>query len=599
MLEKLKNLKKENLYLIIALTVGIFMVFFNPPFAGVPDEGAHYSKLLSVANGYFRCNGQNVVSRDANNLPDEIKPVKIEGVGERMSLSKIKKALLEKDSGEMQTISGSGCSFIPFAFVASSVGLDIGRLLHLSPLADFYLARLCNLLFAVFAIYWAIRIIPFGKTILFLLALLPMTVQQLSSVSYDSFHIAFIFLFIAYVLKLAYGNEDKINRKEIVWLALLSLIALNAKPGYFLLSGLIFLLPAGKFVNKKEYWTSVVSFLALNIGAVLLAQSFFAGGSSNFRNGVNPDMQLSLILHAPWRFAWVIFNSLYNDILFYFETFIFKPGWLNDSLPSLWYIFMLIGLIVLIKNEDEDVLLAKKQRWIMLAVFLANLSAVFLGLYLLWSKVGGDKVQGTQGRYFLSTFPLLIFVFYKSKFSLRMNWIKKNRNLAVLIFMLVAFFFAIQSVYEIYYDKAGSGNKYAYDKFLTREQVQSAQTVEVKKDFQQTFRATRDNLIGIKIYVPKGFVDEQKIEFYLKDENCLKIIGKKSIIQKSLEISSFDVTFPMVAKSKGNNYCVSTEISSEKNLKISLSPVDYPNGKLILDGAQQSNDLAFYITYKN
>lgn len=599
MLEKLKNLKKENLYLIIALTIGIFMVFFNPPFAGVPDEGAHYFKLLSVANGYLRCSGQSIVSKDAANLPDEIKPVKIEGVGERMSLGKIKKAFLEKDSGETQVINNSGCSFIPVAFVASAIGTDIGRILHLSPLANFYLSRLFNLLVAVFIIYWAIKIIPFGKTILFLIALLPMTVQQLSSVSYDSLHISSILLFIAYVLKLAYGNKNKITRKEVIWLIILSLVALNTKPGYILLSGLIFLLPINKFANKKEYWVNIAFFILLNLGAVLLAQNFFAGGSSDFRNGVNPSSQLSLILHAPWHFVWVIINSLYKDFFFYFETTLFKPGWLDHSLPVLWYIFMLLGLIVIIRNEDEDVLLTKKQRVVMFVIFLANLSVVFLGLYLLWSKVGGDKVQGVQGRYFLSTLPLLLLVFYKSNFSLKFESIKKNRNLAVIVFMIIVFFFAIQSLYGMYYDKTGAGNKYAYDKFLTREQVRTAETIEANKNFQQTFRATKDNLIGVKVYIPKEFVEGQAIDFYLKDENCSNIIRKKSVVQEGSEISSFNVTFAMVLKSKNKNYCLSANITSGKSLKISLSPVEYADGALTLDDVAQSKDLAFYITYKN
>ena len=181
--EKLKNLKKENLYLIIALTIGIFMVFFNPPFAGVPDEGAHFFKAWSVANGYLRCTGHDAIPKSAANLPDEIKPINIEGVGDRISLGKIKKALFEKDSKSTQVIGGSVCTVVPFGYISQAVGLNIGRLLHLSPLMNFYLARLLNLLVAILIIYWAIRIIPFGKTILLLMALLPMTVQQLSSLN--------------------------------------------------------------------------------------------------------------------------------------------------------------------------------------------------------------------------------------------------------------------------------------------------------------------------------------------------------------------------------------------------------------------------------
>lgn len=53
MKNKLKKFfaKKENLYLVIALLFGLGMTFFNPPFEGVPDEGAHFFRAWGVSQG--------------------------------------------------------------------------------------------------------------------------------------------------------------------------------------------------------------------------------------------------------------------------------------------------------------------------------------------------------------------------------------------------------------------------------------------------------------------------------------------------------------------------------------------------------------------
>ena len=272
---------------------------------------------------------------------------------------------------------------------------------------------------------------------------------------------------------------------------------------------------------------------------------------------------------------------------------------MDYSLPLFLYIFMLLGLTMLIKNEDEQINITKKQRWILFLVFSASLSLVFLSMYLIWSKIGGDKVQGVQGRYFISIFPLLILAFYKSKFSINFDFIKKNKNAAVIIFMAVSFFFVFLSMFGIYYEKTGAGNKYSYDKFLTRAQVQAAQTTEAKKSFQQTFHSTKDGLTGIKVYIKKEFIEGQNITFYLKDKECDTIIRKKTVTEDGVELSSLDVNFGVVSDSQDKDYCLSAEINSEKSLSVSLSPVDYPEGNFVLDGISQEKDLAFYITYKN
>jgi len=450
----LRDIKIENIYLAAALTFGLLFVFINPPFTGVPDEGAHFFKAWSVANGQLKCTGHDAIPKTAAELPDKIQPVKIQKIdGKKISGSKMKDALLAKDSGETQMIGGIICGAVPFGYISPAIGLNIGRLLHFSPLLDFYLARLFNLLLAVFLTYWAIRIIPFGKIIFLLVALLPITIQQFASLSYDALHISLIFLFTAYILKIAVSKETKITKKEIIILLLLSFVGLNVKTGYFALSLLAFIIPASKFENRKQYWVFMTGIVALNIAAFFAIGRIFSDIGA-LAKGVDPQAQLQHVISNPVAFAYLAGKTLYKKIIFFVETFIYKPGWMDYSLSYLFYLLTIFGMIIFARNEEEKVELDKKQRLILLGVFLAVFFMAFLSLYMVWNKAGSDNtIAGMQGRYFLSIFPLFILSFYKSKFSFKFEFVKKHTRELLVIFYVIIFIFVFQKIYSVYYDK--------------------------------------------------------------------------------------------------------------------------------------------------
>jgi uncharacterized membrane protein len=454
--EKLKNLKKENIYLALALIFGLAVAIFNPPFDGVPDEHAHYWKAWSVAEGNLVCHPDNQIPKSAIELPDNILKVSVPGSSKKIVFNGLLVKLVEKDSGEMATGGSAICGATPLGYIPQAIGLKIGQTLHLSALADFYLARLLNLLASILLVYWAIRIIPFGKIVLLLIGLLPMTIQQFSSLSYDSLHIASTFLFIAYVLKLACEKDARLSGRQIITLLVIALFGFNVKTGYFLLSFLVFILPVGKFKDKKQYWLFTIGFVLINTIIFLGLYKYFQGSgdaAAQSESAINASRQMAYVLNHPVDFFSVLFNQVYDKFNFYMETFLFKSGWLKNDMPQIWYVFVMIGMFLLARNEKETIELTKKQRFIFLFVFLMNFVLVYLGLYLAWTKVSFDKISGVQGRYFLGIFPLLLLFFYKSGFSFKFEFIRKHIQACIIIFFLAAFLFVFQNIYEIYYDK--------------------------------------------------------------------------------------------------------------------------------------------------
>jgi uncharacterized membrane protein len=141
------------------------------------------------------------------------------------------------------------------------------------------------------------------------------------------------------------------------------------------------------------------------------------------------------------------------DVRFYLETFLFKPGWLRYSLPPWWYLCLLAGMFVLLRNEVEEVPLSRRQRFVLLGTFLANFLVVFFSMYVNWTKVGQGRIEGVQGRYLLGIAPLALLFFYKARFSYRHESIRRHLAAVALWFYLAVFGVVFVYTYKIYYEK--------------------------------------------------------------------------------------------------------------------------------------------------
>ena len=88
-------------------------------------------------------------------------------------------------------------------YLPAVLGMTLGRLLHLGTVPMLLLARWCSLLFFAVMTYLGMKKLPFGKTTLFLLAILPMNLQQCTSFSYDAVITGVSFRYICWCISLA------------------------------------------------------------------------------------------------------------------------------------------------------------------------------------------------------------------------------------------------------------------------------------------------------------------------------------------------------------------------------------------------------------
>lgn len=595
--------KKEKIFLFLAIPLGLVMVFLIPPFE-VPDEWAHYYKSWEISEGQFYCskkeNEKNKIPLKATELPAKISAIQKKDLkfkkgdsSEIIKISKEKpnyKEKIEVDKGVL-----CGASF--FGFLPQAFGLKISKLLNFSLVEGFYFGRIMALLSSVVIIFYAIKIAPFGKNIFLMVSLLPMTVQQLASFSYDALHISLVLFFIAYILKASQEESLLLSNRKIVIIFLLSIIALNIKFGYFLLSLLIFMIPVEKFKTMKKYLIITFSFVLVNGLSFFMFYKIFQPPLI-WKDGVTiVNEQINFVLSYPLKFIMAVFTSINDHLYYYFESSIGIPGHFTKSFPGLLYLLIFLGLFIFISKskENRSNLFNLKQRLVILVSFLSTFFLIFFVLYLNWTPVSAYKVDGVQGRYLLSILPLLILFFYKIKIK------KEILNKGVFLFWIIAYLFVFSFVFQLYWGVAKiekeSEKLMIFEKETTRNKSNLLELKSEDAILKQTFFSPKDDLQGIRLYFSKE-KSSGHLSIYLKDEICERIL-RATKIDMATKKEKEDILFGIIPNSKNKKYCIEIIPEIEEHIDLILvSGHYYEKGFLLENNVELDKDLRFDILYE-
>jgi uncharacterized membrane protein len=259
----------EHAFAGISCIFGLILLIITPPFM-VPDEAAHFYRSYQVAEfNVFRFN---------NDVPSAL--VDFAAKCDRMRFSTHEKTT-KTEILSMADIKLSAHNKIPVetpeytvTYLPQALGIFIGKLLHLNPLWLLYLGRFFNLMVSVLFVFLAIRSTPVLKWLFFLLGIMPMTLYQFSSLSYDALTISLSFLLISAILSQAFSNEDRIGTKQLLVLFLLTGLLAAAKPPYFIIAGAFLVIPVRKLGSRRRY---ALTFIALISTALVLSQVSVSG----------------------------------------------------------------------------------------------------------------------------------------------------------------------------------------------------------------------------------------------------------------------------------------------------------------------------------
>ena len=294
-----------KIFLLISIPIGVLYIFIIP-IGGAPDEQAHWFRSYEVSLGHI------FSDKDEENYGGRVLPSAIKNViADEYKLGNQD----TEDEKEEEFLEFSNTSlYSAICYLPQAIGIIIGRCFSNSLLVQCYLARLFNFLIYILIMWYAIRKIPFKKMALFIIAFLPITFQEVSSMSIDGMQIAFSTLLISYTLYLAFDKSgDKLKLKDFIILLISSIFTAITKFVYLPLCLIIYIIPKDKFKNSKNKYILLTSiFILTSILDVALMINSLNYNNRIAQPNANAVEQLKFILKNPLDFIDVIVLTIQN-----------------------------------------------------------------------------------------------------------------------------------------------------------------------------------------------------------------------------------------------------------------------------------------------
>lgn len=421
----------HRLYLLLGVSFGVMFLYMQPV-GSIPDEKAHLYATYDVSNsmlGVGRTPKGSVIMR----AEDAVYPYRQDS--DAGQFTEYWESI--DDPAEYENLIGVGRKPLDtqrYQYILPAVGVTIGRLLHMSAAGVFFLGRLFNMLGFVLVTAYAIRCLPFGKNILMLVALMPMTLQQASAFSYDAFLNALGFLIVAMTIRLTYGEEGERDagaeagagmsrRQHIFCLIVLAAACILILPVKRYAYAALCFLPL-LYVKKK--WKTdrkgAIFILAVLLGCVavfgvttVLPEFQNTGVTAPSAVSASGKQRYSLeyLLSKPYEWVYVLLNTSRNRGAFYIESMIGSPMGVLSKIINTTIIYCYVVLLVLasLKRKGETIVPGRAAKiWINLMAW-GSVACIMAGMLFAYTDITHQRIDGVQGRYFIPiVFPMLLTV---------------------------------------------------------------------------------------------------------------------------------------------------------------------------------------------
>ena len=472
-----------------------------------------------------------------------------------------------------------------------------GRPAHLPAITVFHVCRFASLLSYLILVWLAIRLIPFGKWILLVLAITPMALFQAATISPDAISNGLGFLFIAGCLKLAQSQE--INWRECGALVLLIFLLFLAKLNLVPLVILPFLLiPPARFTKNGTY-PFLIAMTVLLFAVEIAGWNMVTSRNLTplMANDANLTAQLRDILGAPFVFLQTVIRDLITNGWVYFQGWINGYGYYHWTPPQLVSFFYLLSLGSAILTDSAPHPDHRKFHVAFILTFVACYFATILSIYTTFTPVGAKEILGVQGRYFIPlTLPLVLALS-------SVPWLKKETILSrkwIVVFLSIALSLNILGIILAFYVPCGTtyyqtGLCYQplYKDFSPETHLSQPISNEVL--VTQDVQVACNGLAELRVLLtPSGIENNTTTQFVLADSatnrNLLAISVKNDLI---LSETWYALRFDPDWRSAGKQYILkifSTDTPTGEGLRLLYSSQPqaelgslYENGQLMQD----------------
>ena len=271
---------------------------------------------------------------------------------------------------------------------------------------------------------------------------MPMLLALASVYSPDGIGTALVALFIAYCLKL--HEKDNFNVKEISILLLLLILAASIKSvGYIGITLIIFILPLNKIIkqNKKYIKYIIPLFIILLLAIFLVFKANLNAPGDTRVEKTDTKEQFEYVLNNPIRYCKILAKHT-------IDTFTNLRGMSYLNAPMFFYTtyyeMFLINFIYLlfISITDNTKQLNIKNRLLFIVTFFVIFAMTSTSMYLSYTRVGANSINGHQMRYIFPTLSLILMSISIRKFGLNITDKFKYSDLyivyPIIIFLIIS-----------------------------------------------------------------------------------------------------------------------------------------------------------------
>lgn len=432
----------EKIVISFLIPVGMLYTIFMLP-SQIPDELGHLWRTYEISEGAL------ISSKEATTVPADLVYHVKSYVNNYQEFNEVLSG--ETDYNDRVEVNNTFKTYPFFLYMFGAIGFLIARILHLNILIGCYLACFMNFIVLLLTVYYAIKIIPFGKWAITSIVFMPMFLHQATSTSADSIINCLGLLFISFVVALLF-KEGEMTKKEEASFFLLSVLLALSKYVYLPIIGIGTLLVFSKHIDKKRR----MAMLSITFGvSILLVVAYFIFSSTYesphkeylAQNHVDIPSQVKEVISHPVKFMGTLANTLYLKGQEWIGMMVGTHlGWLEIHVPSLTIITYIIVILASCCIEENKVAFRAGQKVFCMLISIGTILLVITGLYLHWTGVGANVVEGVQGRYFIPVVFLIVLCLCKKE-----NYIKiKNIQLILPIVLCLLNLSALNSIYEFF-----------------------------------------------------------------------------------------------------------------------------------------------------
>lgn len=333
--------------------------------------------------------------------------------------------------------------------LTSIAGADVVQMLVLS--------RLFTLLTYALVIYFGIRRLKSGAYLAATIAMIPTAIFLACSINYDYWMTAWMIFGYSYLISLLQSPERKIGGRDVAKMLVAFFLAFGPKAIYtFMLLPVLFLrkdrFTSPETAKKCRVWT--IATIAFVLATLVVPAFVVPDLYTDTRGGadVSSGGQIAFILSNPFRYARILLRFLADYTSF---VSLGTSGMLYAYLgySQIFYgtiiSFVLLYVIFTDRREDDAYATMQGVRWITILTVFVQIVLVMTSLYVGYTPVGHETVNGCQYRYI---FPLLFpFCFFLAPKGLRATINPKCQGLFVFGSMALAVFFSYYQSYLVWF----------------------------------------------------------------------------------------------------------------------------------------------------